>query len=121
MTAELIALTEELRSTTAMLATLIERLDEADRRARRHRFGTWVLAAAVVAVAVLGLLFWQDQAQQAHADCLRANRARADIRDAIVSSVEVAAVGSSDPERARAVIDRIADNLVQILPDRVCD
>lgn len=121
MTAELIALTEELARTTAILAQLLVRLDEADRRARRHRLGTYVLAIVVVALAGLGLLFWQDQAQQAHSDCLRSNRTRSDIREAIVSSVEVIAVGSADQERAREVIGRIEANLIAILPDRVCD
>lgn len=120
MTGELIALTDELRATTEMLGQLIERLDEADRRARRHRAGSWVLAATVLALTVLGLLFWQDQDQQAHEDCLRSNRARADIREAIVSTVEVVSVGSADQERAQKTIDRIEANLLEILPDRIC-
>lgn len=120
MTAELIALTAELRTTTDMLGHVLERLDAADKRARRHRAGTWVLAATVIAISVLGVLFWQDQNQQAHHDCLRSKQTRRDIREAIVTSVEVVSVGSSDPERAQDVIDRIEANLIKILPDRIC-
>lgn len=117
MTAELVALTEELARTTAILAQILVRLDDADRRARRHRTGTWVLTAVVICLAVLGGLFWQDQTHQARADCLRANRTRSDIRQGIVSSV---AVGLSGSDRATEIVDRIENNLIHILPDRLC-
>lgn len=54
MTAELIALTEELRTTTSMLAVVVDRLDAADKRANRHRLQILIVAGCVVAVFLIG-------------------------------------------------------------------
>ena len=55
MTAEIIALTEELRVTTEMLGRVVLRLDEADKRANTHRAWTIVLALCVGAVFLLAV------------------------------------------------------------------
>lgn len=120
MTAELIALTEELRRTTEMLGTVLARLDAADRRANRHRAWTILLAVTVGAVSALGGLFWIDQQQEREAACLRANATKADIRDAIVSTVELVVADTSDPASLRPLVERIEADLLKRLPDRPC-
>ena len=119
MTAELVALTEELRITTAMLAKVTVRLDAADRRANRHRLWTGVLALCVLANAVLFGLFWKDDRNDDTASCLRANATRADIREAILETVRTVAT-SEDPDRLDAVLVKIDDSLRKRLPERSC-
>lgn len=121
MTAELIALTEELQATRAMLSMLVERLDAADRRARHHRFGTFVLALVVAAVSVLGVWFFVAERDDDHRACLAANEARADIRHGIVSTVvKVIERRGEDAASFQPLIDDITDDLNKTLPDRDC-
>ncbi len=56
MTAELAELTVELRATKEMLGRILERLDESDRQARRHR--AWIRVQGLTIVAVIGLGAW---------------------------------------------------------------
>ena len=119
MTAELIALTEELRVTTVMLGKVVARLDEADRRANRHRLWTGVLALCVIANAVMFGLFYMDQRDQETAACLRSNATRADIREAILNTVRTVATGD-DQERLDAVLLKIDRSLRETLPARNC-
>lgn len=119
MTAEVIALTEELRTTTAMLSVVVDRLDAADKRATRHRLWTGVLACCVLANAVLFGLFWIDDRNDEVTACLRANAGRADIRASIAEAVRVAG-GNSDQDRVDAVIAEIDKRLRDTLPDRDC-
>lgn len=121
MPEELIALTDELRATRAMLVTLVARLDVADKRARRHRFGTIVLATVVAAVAVLGVWFYVAERDDDHRACVAANEARADIRSGIVSTVvKVIERRGEDPASFQPLIDDIAADLKKTLPDRDC-
>lgn len=119
MTAELTALTDELRVTTEMLGRVVARLDEADRRANRHRLWTGVLALCVLCNAVLFGLFWENQRDEETASCLRANATRADIREAILDTVRTVATGE-DPDELNAVLMRIDQSLRKTLPDRTC-
>lgn len=120
MTAELIALTDELRATNAMLGQVTQRLDVADRAARRHRFGTWVLACVVVAVVVLGWSDWRERQDEMHQDCMEANATRADIRASIVETVLVIIDGTDNPERLAPLVERIQERLETTIPDRSC-
>lgn len=128
MPAELIALTEELAATRLLLARVIERLDAADKRAeaaekreRRHRFGTFVLALCVLGVAGLGAWFWTAEKDDDHRACLAANEARADIRNGIVSTVEkVIERRGDDPAAYGSLLHDIAADLEETLPDRDC-
>lgn len=127
MTAELIALTDELRATNGTLATVVGRLDEADRRAReerkragRHRASTVVLAVVVAAVVLLG---WRDAREgegERHRDCMQTNALRADIRAAIVDTVLVIIEGADEPERLTPLVERIQDRLATTIPDQAC-
>lgn len=120
MTAELVALTEELQATRQMLGVVLTRLDTADKRANRHRFMTTILALCVFAVAALGGLYAIDQRDDERRACLQANEARADIRQAIVNTVEVIVAGADDPSDFETLLDEIANDLVRTLPDREC-
>lgn len=122
MTAELIALTEELHVTTEMLGRVIARLDVADQRANRHRLWSGVLAMCVLAQLVLFGWFYADDRNDDTAACLRANATRADIREAILDTVRTVAGGNpdSDPERLATVLDQIDKSLRETLPDRRC-
>lgn len=119
MTQELLALTDELRATNAMLATVADRLDAADRRANRHRLYTGVLALCVLANAVLFGLFWKDDRADDTSACLRANAGRADIREAILETVRTVAT-TDDQARLDAVLVKIDVSLRKTLPDRNC-
>jgi hypothetical protein len=119
MTAELLALTEELRATQVKLDQVLYRLDAADRRAHRHRLWTFVLAVTVIGTLVLGGLFWRDQTQQRIAACERGNANRADIREAIVGTIERLATGAS-PERREALLTDAEAYLLETLPPRSC-
>ena len=80
MTAELTALTEELRVTTQMLGKVIVRLDAADQRANRHRVWTGVLALCVAAVFLLGVwTFDLAKDTQAAVDQQQADRLEARV------------------------------------------
>jgi hypothetical protein len=81
--AELIALTDELQATRQMLTMLVDRLDAADRRARRHRFGTFLLALCLVAVTALGVLFWNNQRTAADRSCTDRRDARLVLRELV--------------------------------------
>lgn len=143
MTAEVVALTEEVRAALAMMSTVLERLDRADRRqvelakdalvlaeetrrvakaTTRHRIGSWVLALCVVSLAGLGLAFRQDQINERYRTCVRSNEIRSDIRQSIVNTVELLAARSPnyDPAVLAVLLDSIEANLVETLPDRVC-
>jgi hypothetical protein len=102
-----------------MLATVVDRLDAADRRANRHRLWTAVLAVTVVLVLVLGGLFWRDQTQQRIAACERGNTNREDIREAIVGTIERLATGAS-PERLETLLTEAEAYLLETLPPRDC-
>lgn len=120
MTAELIELTEELRATTKMLGKVTVRLDDADRRANRHRLWTGILALCVLANALLFGLFYRDDRSDDTTACLRANATRADIREAILETVRTVTVDSDNPERVAAYLVEIDKNLRKTLPDREC-
>lgn len=120
MTAELIALTEELRVTTQMLGKVTARLDEADRRANRHRIWTGILALCVLANALLFGLFYRDDQSDDTSTCLRANATRADIREAIAETVRTVTADSDNPERVAAYLAEIDKNLRKTLPNRDC-
>lgn len=122
MTAELIALTEELHAANVMLGQVVARLDEADRRARRHRAGTAVLALCVLAIAVLFGLFYVDDQRDDELACLRGNATRTDIREAILETVRTVAAGNpdSDPDRLDAALMQIDESLRDRFPERKC-
>lgn len=121
MTAELIALTEELRATRAMLSVVVARLDDADRRARRHRMGTVLLALCVAAITLLGVAFYRAEQDDDQRACFQSNEARDDIRHGIVSTVvKVIERRGDDPESFQPLIDDITTDLEKTLPDRNC-
>jgi hypothetical protein len=113
MTAELRALTDELRGTNALLTRVTNRLDAADRQHRRHRFSSVVLALLVVWVGVDG---WRED----EAACRRANEARADIRAGIVETVLVIVEESEQPAELAPLVERIQDRLEVTIPDHRC-
>lgn len=119
MTAELIALTDELRATQVKLDLVLDRLDAADTRANRHRLWTVVLALTVVVVVVLGGLFWRDQREQRITVCNRGNEAREDIREAIVGTIERLGAGE-DPARLAVILAESERYLLETLPPRDC-
>lgn len=110
---ELRALTEELHAVNVMLGRVVDRLDAADRKHRRHRFGTFVLAVLVVWT---GVNTWQDRERS----CEQSNQTRADIRAGIVETVLTIAADAEDPERITQVVERIQDRLEVTIPDRDC-
>lgn len=120
MTAELIALTDELRATQVKLDLVLARLNAADKRANRHRVWTVVLALTVVVVVLLGGLFWRDQHEQRIVACERGNETREDIREAIVGTIERLAMGTDDPERVAVLLEDVNAYLLETLPPRDC-
>ena len=88
MTAELIALTEELRRTTEMLAAVIIRLDEADQRANRHRLWTLLLALSVMAVTALGGFFVVDSRHERDRICEAVRGGFAQYTEALIAASE---------------------------------
>ena len=121
MTAEVVALTEELRITTEMLGKDIARLDEADRRANRHRVWTGVLALCVMANALMFGLFYKDDQNDDTASCLRSNATRSDIREAILETVRTVAAGrDTTADELEVALDQIDQSLRRRLPDRNC-
>jgi hypothetical protein len=121
MTGEVIALTEELQAIGLLLERVVDRLDAADARERRHRAGTFVLAACVAAIAALGAWFYQAEQDDDHRACLAANEARADIRSGIVSTVvKVIERRGDNPDSYRPLIDDITADLEETLPNRAC-
>ena len=57
---EMRALTEELHAVNVMLGLVVDRLDASDRRASRHRLGSWLLAVALLVTLGLGAFFVVD-------------------------------------------------------------
>lgn len=119
MTAELIALTDELVATQAKLDLVLARLDAADTRANTHRVWTIVLAATVVVVVLLGGLFVWDDHQEDIAACRRGNESREDIRESIVGTIKRLSP-NADPDRLAAVLADAEAYLLETLPPRDC-
>ena len=83
MTAEVIALTEELHATALLLKKVVDRLDAADRRAKRHRFGTFLLALCLAAVVALGVWFYFDEREEDQQSCIDRRNGRLILRELV--------------------------------------
>lgn len=127
MTAEVVALTNELRAVREQLHMVLRRLEAVDaearaerKRAKRHRIGSFVLAAAVAGLLLLGYRDSQEKERADHRACVASNQTRADIRASIVETVLVIAERTDDPERLTPLIGQIQDRLIETIPDRDC-
>ena len=103
MTAELIALTDELRRTTDLLATVIVRLDEADHRANRHRLWTVLLAVSLIAVTVLGGFVTVNAQHERERICVAVRGGFSRYTEALIAASEgTAAQRTPEQEERRA-------------------